>query len=46
MSYWNNCYAPVINYFSNPDVYYDGLPTGAATEDNARTIEDNMVRTC
>ncbi|CAM9903838.1 unnamed protein product [Sphacelaria rigidula] len=33
---------PVINYFSNPDVLYDGQPTGTATEDNARTIKENM----
>lgn len=33
-----------INHFSSPDVDYLGfLPTGSATEDNARTIEDNMV---
>lgn len=35
---------PVIDYFSNPDVLYDGQPTGTATENNARTIKENMVR--
>lgn len=48
MSYWTSCFVPRINYFSNPDVSYppdddNGKPTGTATEDNARTIEDNMV---
>lgn len=38
------CAAPVANYFSNPDVTYLAKPTGTPTEDNVRTIEDNMVR--
>ena len=42
MSY--GCGSPYGNYFSNPDVTYLGRPTGTPTEDNARTIEDNMVR--
>lgn len=33
-----------VNYFSNPDVSHLGLPTGTATENNAQTIRDNMVR--
>lgn len=33
-----------MNYFSNPDVEYLDKPTGTGTENNARTIEDNMVR--
>eukprot|EP00904_Undaria_pinnatifida_P008030 jgi/Undpi1/4357/HiC_scaffold_17.g07723.m1 len=37
------CAAPVANYFSNPDVTYLAKPTGTPTEDNVRTIEDNMV---
>lgn len=36
--------APVINFFSNPDVLYNDRPTGTATENNARIIKDNMVR--
>eukprot|EP00752_Nemacystus_decipiens_P004376 g3999.t1 len=45
MAYANGCNPspPRVNYFSNPDVNYLGLPTGTATDDNARTIEDNMV---
>ena len=35
---------PRVNYFSNPDISYLGRPTGTATDDNARCIEDNMVR--
>lgn len=33
-------YSPgeVIPYFSNPDVSYDGMPTGTANANNARTI--------
>lgn len=33
-----------INYFSNPDVSVLNKATGTSTEDNAKTIEDNMVR--
>lgn len=36
-------YAPRINYFSNPDVSFGGLPTGTATENNAQKLRDNMV---
>ena len=25
-----------VNYYSNPDVYYKGLPTGTETDNNAR----------
>lgn len=35
---------PLINYFSNPDIDYMGLPTGTATADNARCIRESMVR--
>lgn len=44
MSYATECNVPLINYFSNPDIMYNGKPTGTVTEDNARAIEDNMVR--
>lgn len=46
MSYANDDCGGVskINYFSNPDIGYLGLPTGTLTDDNARCIEDNMVR--
>lgn len=33
------------NYFSNPDVSYLGEPTGTATENNARVIEEHKVST-
>lgn len=42
MSY--SCGTPYIFYFSNPDVSYLGKPTGTATENNARSIRNNMVR--
>ena len=35
---------PRVNLFSNPDISYLGRVTGTETEDNARTIADNMVR--
>ncbi|CAM9251578.1 unnamed protein product, partial [Ectocarpus sp. 12 AP-2014] len=38
-----DCNVPRVNYFSNPDVYYLGLPTGTSTENNARQITDNML---
>lgn len=38
------CPAPIANLFSNPDIYYLGLPTGTTESNNARTIRDNMVR--
>lgn len=34
---------PKENLFSNPNVEVSGKATGTATEDNARTIEENMV---
>lgn len=37
-------YAERVNYFSNPDVDYLGLPTGLTTNDNARVLRENMVR--
>lgn len=39
-----SCGSPRVNYFSNPDVIHLNKPTGTPTEDNARVIEDNMVR--
>lgn len=42
MSY--SCGSPRANYFSNPDVSYLDKPTGTATEDNARVIEEHKVR--
>ena len=30
-----------VNYYSSPDVYYQGVVTGSATEDNARVIREN-----
>ena len=34
---------PFINYFSNPDVTYNGVPTGDDENNNAQAIRDNMV---
>ncbi len=42
---WDGDGASNANYFSNPDVDYLGLPTGTATENNAKVVRDNMVRT-
>ncbi|CAM9301014.1 unnamed protein product [Laminaria digitata] len=42
MSY--SCGSTRVNYFSNPDVEYNGEPTGTSTENNVRAIENNMVR--
>lgn len=39
----HTCGTPSVNHFSNPDVIVLDKPTGTATEDNARAIEDNMV---
>lgn len=35
---------PRVNLFSNPDISFLGRPTGTETEDNTRTIIENMVR--
>lgn len=40
----SSSFAEQINYFSNPDVDYLGLPTGTATENVARMLRENMVR--
>ncbi|CAN0252790.1 unnamed protein product [Ascophyllum nodosum] len=39
MSYWDQCFTPVVNYFSNPDVIVYDKPTGQDDADNARIIE-------
>jgi len=44
MSYSTDCSVTRVNYFSNPDVYVYDKPTGQEAADNARAIEDNMVR--
>eukprot|EP00903_Cladosiphon_okamuranus_P011266 g10624.t1 len=36
-------WAEWINYFSNPDVDFLGVPTGTSGEDNAQILRDNMV---
>lgn len=38
------CGTPRVNFFSNPDVIHLNKPTGTLMDDNARNIEDNMVR--
>jgi len=30
-----------VNYYSSPDVFYQGVVTGSETEDNARVIKEN-----
>lgn len=40
----DSAYAEQVNYFSNPDVDYLGLPTGTSIHDNARVLRENMVR--
>lgn len=42
MSY--TCGTPRVNFFSNPDIIHLNKPTGTLMDDNARVIEDNMVR--
>ena len=42
MSY--SCGSSRENYFSNPDVSYLDKPTGTASADNVRVLEDNMVK--
>lgn len=41
---YEGAFVPGINYFSNPNVNYQGRATGTGTENNARTITENMVR--
>lgn len=43
LSYPTGCAVPKINFFSNPDVFFEGQPTGTDTENNARMIRENMV---
>ena len=39
-----NCNTPRVNWFSNPDVAYNGIDTGDAAHNNAQCIKDSMVR--
>ena len=42
MSYNCTSYCPRVNYWSNPDVTYEGQPTGVADEaDNRRTLNNS-----
>lgn len=45
MSYWTDCNVRKINYFSNPEVFFEGQATGTSLENNAQQIRDTMVRT-
>ena len=46
MAYSTGCsVAPRVNVFSNPDMAYDGQPQGTADENNARVLNEAMVRT-
>lgn len=41
MAYGSSCnWCPAINHFSNPDVSYNGSPTGTAYHNNARRLND------
>lgn len=42
MAYYSSCpgNCSLIDYWSNPNVSYNGTPTGTSTADNARTIEN------
>lgn len=44
MAYGSSCnWCPAINHFSNPDVYYNGYPTGSAYHNNARRLNDTRA---
>lgn len=43
MSYTSGCTFYRANFFANPNVSYLGKPTGTATENCARAIEENKV---
>jgi hypothetical protein len=44
MSYGNGCTnCTYLNEFSSPNNQYQGRPTGTATQDNARTINDTRA---
>lgn len=44
MAYGSSCnWCPVINNFSNPDIDYDGVPTGNAYHNNARRLNDTRT---
>merc|ERR1712142_22923 len=41
MAYPSGKYEKVINYYSNPKVSYNGVPTGSKTQNCARVIKEN-----
>jgi len=43
-NYLEPCAVSRVNYFSSPDVVFEGKPTGNALNNNAQCIRDNMVR--
>ena len=45
MAYESGCAdAPRVNVFSNPDIEYAGKSQGTATANNARVIQESVVR--
>merc|ERR1712117_626843 len=48
MAYYSNCPAPErtrILHFSNPDILYEGIPTGDEQNNNARAITEDRDKT-
>jgi len=41
MGYYKEGYGARVNYYSSPNVFYRGSPTGSDTEDTARVIKEN-----
>merc|ERR1712180_62232 len=41
MAYWAPGHGTRINWYSNPDVMYQGVPTGTENENNARVLREH-----
>merc|ERR1719481_36439 len=41
MAYWAPGHGTKINWYSNPDVMYKGVPTGTENENNARVLREH-----
>merc|ERR1712080_393000 len=41
MAYYAPGYGTKINWYSNPDVMYKGVPTGTENENNARVLREH-----
>ena len=46
MSYRIHGFSKYVNYFSSPDVKFQGAPTGDINRDCARMINENRFRVC